>query len=113
MFTFLGDAATVIEACDGSFDDPTLGLLHEPFGVSGSFDDFGFETRQDSGEPVRKNRPLIGAIGKQFLEEWKQAFHRRQRSEEHTSELQSHLNLVCRLLLEKKKKNIREMLYTT
>src|SRR5260370_27574974 len=28
------------------------------------------------------------------------------RSEEHTSELQSHLNLVCRLLLEKKKKHI-------
>src|SRR5260370_9968229 len=27
------------------------------------------------------------------------------RSEEHTSELQSHLNLVCRLLLEKKKTN--------
>src|SRR5260370_29236875 len=27
----------------------------------------------------------------------------RQRSEEHTSELQSHLNHVCRLLLEKKK----------
>src|SRR5207237_10122248 len=26
------------------------------------------------------------------------------RSEEHTSELQSHLNLVCRLLLEKKKR---------
>src|SRR5690242_21602901 len=29
----------------------------------------------------------------------------RRRSEEHTSELQSHVNLVCRLLLEKKKKN--------
>src|SRR5260370_4173009 len=28
------------------------------------------------------------------------------RSEEHTSELQSHLNLVCRLLLEKKKNRI-------
>src|SRR5436190_4037611 len=27
------------------------------------------------------------------------------RSEEHTSELQSHSDLVCRLLLEKKKKN--------
>src|SRR5690242_21428350 len=27
------------------------------------------------------------------------------RSEEHTSELQSHVNLVCRLLLEKKKSN--------
>src|SRR5260370_15076735 len=30
------------------------------------------------------------------------------RSEEHTSELQSHLNLVCRLLLEKKKENNNE-----
>src|SRR5260370_22775670 len=29
------------------------------------------------------------------------------RSEEHTSELQSHLNLVCRLLLEKKKNGTR------
>src|SRR2546430_6439962 len=32
--------------------------------------------------------------------------HIAQRSEEHTSELQSQSNLVCRLLLEKKKKNI-------
>src|SRR2546430_3362459 len=31
--------------------------------------------------------------------------HRDFRSEEHTSELQSQSNLVCRLLLEKKKKN--------
>src|SRR2546422_4015760 len=30
----------------------------------------------------------------------------KKRSEEHTSELQSRLHLVCRLLLEKKKKNI-------
>src|SRR5438477_6184457 len=30
------------------------------------------------------------------------------RSEEHTSELQSHVNLVCRLLLEKKKKKNEE-----
>src|SRR2546422_1284236 len=33
------------------------------------------------------------------------------RSEEHTSELQSRLHLVCRLLLEKKKKNISTRLY--
>src|SRR5207237_7888760 len=32
-----------------------------------------------------------------------------ERSEEHTSELQSHLNLVCRLLLEKKKKPCPKM----
>src|SRR2546422_3475691 len=35
------------------------------------------------------------------------------RSEEHTSELQSRLHLVCRLLLEKKKKRFRGMqIYT-
>src|SRR5690242_21223783 len=35
----------------------------------------------------------------------KAAEARKKRSEEHTSELQSHVNLVCRLLLEKKKKD--------
>src|SRR2546427_2153470 len=33
-----------------------------------------------------------------------------QRSEEHTSELQSQSNLVCRLLLEKKKKTINDII---
>src|SRR5260370_16229861 len=37
-----------------------------------------------------------GLAEKRLIDRW--------RSEEHTSELQSHLNLVCRLLLEKKKK---------
>src|SRR5260370_18962949 len=35
------------------------------------------------------------------------------RSEEHTSELQSHLNLVCRLLLEKKKSNNKTQAHPT
>src|SRR2546430_4825441 len=35
----------------------------------------------------------------------------RPRSEEHTSELQSQSNLVCRLLLEKKKKNTQHNLH--
>src|SRR5256885_11144171 len=35
------------------------------------------------------------------------------RSEEHTSELQSPCNLVCRLLLEKKKKNIKQINLST
>src|SRR2546429_1516672 len=34
------------------------------------------------------------------------------RSEEHTSELQSRLHLVCRLLLEKKKTSLRTLPYT-
>src|SRR5438477_9033881 len=37
----------------------------------------------------------FGALAAEYLDT---------RSEEHTSELQSHVNLVCRLLLEKKKK---------
>src|SRR5699024_11518814 len=50
-----------------------------------------------------------------FLEVWKELlkhstrlslFWRRLRSEEHTSELQSRFDLVCRLLLEKKKYKI-------
>src|SRR5260370_26721973 len=40
------------------------------------------------------HRPAVMSEGEQALVN---------RSEEHTSELQSHLNLVCRLLLEKKK----------
>src|SRR2546422_6637867 len=36
---------------------------------------------------------------------------RQTRSEEHTSELQSRLHLVCRLLLEKKKKNNERTVY--
>src|SRR2546422_6956466 len=38
---------------------------------------------------------------------------RRRRSEEHTSELQSRLHLVCRLLLEKKKQKMKRLLAHT
>src|SRR2546421_2950688 len=40
------------------------------------------------------------------------AVSRRLRSEEHTSELQSRSDLVCRLLLEKKKKGLAPTLYS-
>src|SRR2546426_7013583 len=42
---------------------------------------------------------------KEALAAYEQALVLEERSEEHTSELQSPCNLVCRLLLEKKKKN--------
>src|SRR5260370_5082242 len=48
-----------------------------------------------------------GIISYQVVQEFfNVALRRFARSEEHTSELQSHLNLVCRLLLEKKKNQI-------
>src|SRR2546422_4727324 len=40
---------------------------------------------------------------------WQRTEHNRERSEEHTSELQSRLHLVCRLLLEKKKNRAQEL----
>src|SRR5205809_5698584 len=48
-------------------------------------------------QPFIKSRWRILCSGLRFLK----------RSEEHTSELQSRLHLVCRLLLEKKKKKVQ------
>src|SRR6266480_3767421 len=48
------------------------------------------------------NGEFVG--GCDILREMYQSGELQQRSEEHTSELQSHVNLVCRLLLEKKNK---------
>src|SRR5260370_4787822 len=53
-----------------------------------------YEPALDQDQDRQINRPAA-------RERWRRAA--RTRSEEHTSELQSHLNLVCRLLLEKKK----------
>src|SRR3712207_8622909 len=61
-----------------------------------------------------KRRKLLAAVGaaaleefealaERFLDLWGIALGRHERSEEHTSELQSRQYLVCRLLLEKKK----------
>src|SRR2546422_8416281 len=45
-------------------------------------------------------------LAPQDLQKVENLFDEKTRSEEHTSELQSRLHLVCRLLLEKKKKKI-------
>src|SRR5260370_20193775 len=73
---------------------------------SHSFSDEGQADANQKRENTPHNHRQIAGIRGQ------RGHHRRfgdrdvdDRSEEHTSELQSHLNLVCRLLLEKKKKN--------
>src|SRR2546430_12127846 len=48
---------------------------------------------------------VAGALQRPGVHSRIDAITRMQRSEEHTSELQSQSNLVCRLLLEKKKKS--------
>ena len=74
----LGEAAASVEPRNRAFDNPTLGQLDKSFGAIGTFNDFGFEVRQDFGERVCKKRPLIGAVGEQLLKEWKKTFHRGQ-----------------------------------
>src|SRR5438034_8775461 len=72
---------------------PYTTLFRSGFATAGSaFSDFGFRGKPISFFQIETSScPATSAP--------------RERSEEHTSELQSHSDLVCRLLLEKKKKN--------
>src|SRR2546422_4200050 len=54
---------------------------------------------------VRSQRPVTAGRTGSWATRGIDSRHVVTRSEEHTSELQSRLHLVCRLLLEKKKKN--------
>src|SRR3712207_9008435 len=66
-----------------------------------------FAGRVLASEPAAARDPRWAesrASGRMWLEVEAAAPHRVARSEEHTSELQSRQYLVCRLLLEKKKK---------
>src|SRR2546429_4808249 len=65
-----------------------------------------FRSRRGLGQAPDGRRPLSRHPLRAPLDR-SEARNRRRRSEEHTSELQSRLHLVCRLLLEKKKKNTR------
>src|SRR5690606_41206417 len=56
----------------------------------------------DTSDPTNEG-PVFQELIKRFNEEYPDVTVDYQRSEEHTSELQSRENLVCRLLLEKKK----------
>src|SRR5687768_18366960 len=85
LFRSDADAARVVEVARA------VGRLDPRSG--GALDDQVRVPRPDRRDPG----PQRGPIG--------QDVRRPTRSEEHTSELQSRLHLVCRLLLEKKKKN--------
>src|SRR5437588_13083356 len=54
--------------------------------------------------PPRKRPVRAGVASRRRGARGSECAPRARRSEEHTSELQSHSDLVCRLLLEKKKK---------
>src|SRR5688572_30934450 len=68
--------------------------------------------REIALEERRRRAEHVGDV----VEPFRRVVGRQQRggrSEEHTSELQSQSNLVCRLLLEKKKQKLHSRLYLT
>src|SRR2546426_5137169 len=65
----------------------------------------------DAEVKLESDKGAVALGNARFLWEWEdKAEVPTNRSEEHTSELQSPCNLVCRLLLEKKKNNKPKML---
>src|SRR2546422_5151101 len=88
IFFFFNDTATT-EIYTLSLHDalPILGGIGRDSGVG-----------PGSREPQRRMGGVVVAVNQEVCGAG-------MRSEEHTSELQSRLHLVCRLLLEKKKKN--------
>src|SRR2546427_8913800 len=91
------------------FPYTTLFRSHRPRG--GGQAPAGGGRRRDAGEDARRAPARAGARGPVLrvvvsvpLARLGDGYHHtKNRSEEHTSELQSQSNLVCRLLLEKKK----------
>src|SRR2546422_7471356 len=70
------------------------------------------EASPDAQKMIKK---ALGELTQEIQDQFKepyQIYHSKgcnKRSEEHTSELQSRLHLVCRLLLEKKKKTTHKL----
>src|SRR5690242_21734890 len=81
----------------------------EEFGDRSHFSIVRYEELR--ADPPRAFHELLRAIGEKEIDDavfgpaldFSDFRNMQKRSEEHTSELQSHVNLVCRLLLEKKK----------
>src|SRR5260370_28388487 len=96
FFFFFNDTATT--------EIYTLSL-HDalPISCGGSACGLHWRDGREAGAGAAKSRPTHHRSP--IRRRWRRALSGEKRSEEHTSELQSHLNLVCRLLLEKKKTN--------
>src|SRR5256885_12533059 len=62
--------------------------------------------RADDGRAASRPRVASGGRARGVRRRRVESLRQRSRSEEHTSELQSPCNLVCRLLLEKKKETL-------
>src|SRR2546426_7328905 len=106
----MGDAHLVPAVIEADHEKRVLGRH-----ARAARDERGIPVELDSGELDRAfglwgGDDSVHFAGERRVDRSFRRIERCFRSEEHTSELQSPCNLVCRLLLEKKKKSIR-MLY--
>src|SRR5438477_9622781 len=89
-----------ISCCNPRFSEPPLFPYTTLFRSSG-----WLTTGPKTAQFEKEFREYVGAAHALAVNSATAAMHLAlSRSEEHTSELQSHVNLVCRLLLEKKNK---------
>src|SRR2546422_3701130 len=98
-----GGNACIFAATDRTGEQVAIKVLHPELAVSVAADRFLREIRYASQLHHPHIAPLLDSGETEYLL-WFVA-----RSEEHTSELQSRLHLVCRLLLEKKKDRFAEI----
>src|SRR5260370_18485798 len=118
LFTYMDDSAAMTPSTPVRLNGITIGNI----------DSIGFSGLKEKGKIVRIKMKVtqkwLGQIpedsvagvdaanllGDKFINitKGKSSVTVKDRSEEHTSELQSHLNLVCRLLLEKKKNQMND-----
>src|SRR2546426_8630086 len=100
FFFFFNDTATT-EIYTLSLHDALPISGSAAAGMSGLVGKRWGYSRKPRQAPVFYVLVAAGTLGHEDVEDWCL------RSEEHTSELQSPCNLVCRLLLEKKKKKLQ------
>src|SRR5690554_7196534 len=111
QFARLGGFSGVERGVHGALQVPKMlnmvalaGPLGQRPGELGARDVRGVIGKMRGVLPASKRHPVIGVISVVGLLDEAGDFLGEDRSEEHTSELQSRPHLVCRLLLEKKKK---------
>src|SRR5256885_8221098 len=85
------------------FPYTTLFRSTETLKASWAIDWVGRKEFDFTCKEVAEGRPVESVQGLSYRDKEGKIKHNPERSEEHTSELQSPCNVVCRLLLEKKK----------
>ena len=70
VLPILGEPTAAVEPTNCAFDNPASGENDKALDAIGALDDFGLQMGQDRGQRGVEDRPVIGAVGKEFPEKW-------------------------------------------